>query len=69
MNEKILDLSTLPDSAVIAIKEGFKMFTENTDRQRYFGYVDKRDLRDMCKRYEYTDVASFMKLNNVLLRR
>ncbi len=60
MNEKILDLSMCADDEVKIIKGAFEKYINNTQR-RYFGYVDKTDLPDLCKVFEYTDKKSFTK--------
>lgn len=39
----------------------YKHFLESTARKRYFGYVDKDELKRLCKEFNYTDTRSFIK--------
>lgn len=59
---KMLDCSKLNTTEVEAIKRGLKKFVdENTHKARYFGYVDKADLKVMNRVFHYTDTRSFLK--------
>lgn len=57
-NMKKLYVSLADDAHIVS---GFTKFVNNTDRLRYFGYVDKRDLKKLCKTFRYTDARSFVK--------
>lgn len=62
MNEnKTLDLSMLSDTEAAAVKNGFDLFLkgENT-KARYFGYVDKTDMKRFAKIFGYIDKRSLI---------
>jgi hypothetical protein len=60
MNEELRDVVAklaADETSVYA----YKKFLESTDRLRYFGYVDKRNLKVLCRNFNYTDTRSFVK--------
>ena len=61
MSDKILDCSKLSEAGFDAIKNGYDKFVKPSSRLRYFGYVDKRDMKDLCRNFRYTDKRSFVK--------
>lgn len=61
-NKRILDLTNVcNDAEFAAIKRGFDAAMANTDRRRYFGYVDKHELKTICKWCGYVDKAAMWK--------
>lgn len=57
-NMKNLYVSLAEDAHIVS---GFTKFVNNTDRARYFGYVDKKELKQLCRYLKYTDTRSFVK--------
>lgn len=57
-NQKKLFDMIANDESIVA---GFSKFVCNTEKARYFGYVDKDGLKDLCKMFNYTDTRSFVK--------
>ena len=60
MNEKVIDMSMLSDWEAASIADGWRKFNENTKIPRYFGYVDKTDLKAMNKAFKYVDTKSWV---------
>ena len=59
MNERILDLSTLSQMDYEKIKVGYEKFNNNTC-VRYFGYIDKKDMKNLCRAMNYVDARSWI---------
>lgn len=59
MNERILDMSALSQADYERIKTGWEQFNKN-DCARYFGYVDKKDLKKLCRVFNYVDTRSWV---------
>lgn len=57
---KMLDCSKLNTTEVEAVRRGLTKFMEST-KARYFGYVDKRELKNLNRLFNYTDKRSFLK--------
>lgn len=55
MRDKVLDLGRCTIAEFNNITSDFERFILNDDRVRYFGYVDKNNIADICKRLEYAD--------------
>ena len=60
MSEKILDLSALSQADYELVKTGWESFNNNTKVARYFGYVDKKELKKMCRFMNYVDTRSWI---------
>lgn len=60
MNEKILDLSALSQADYERVLAGWEDFNKNTKVARYFGYVDKKNLKHVCKFMNYVDARSWI---------
>ena len=60
MKEQILDFSMAPPEEFINIKRGYDLFLTNTKRERYFGYVDKKELKYICKHFGYVNPKTFL---------
>ena len=60
MNEKVIDMSMLSDESAARIANGWKLFNENTKIPRYFGYVDKTELKAMNRAFNYVDTRSWV---------
>lgn len=57
-----LDLTKLPEGEFEPIMRGFKKFCDkDNDVTKYFGYVDKTDLKVLNRAFKYTDGLSFAK--------
>jgi len=61
MSDKIIDCSSFSDREFENIQRGFKHFMERTHLARYFGYVDKKELKNLNRAFNYTDKRSFVK--------
>lgn len=64
MDNTTLDLTKIgcDESGMKAIARGFDKFCDvNVRCQKYFGLVEKKDLKDMCRAFNYTDGVSFLK--------
>ena len=59
MSEKILDMSALSQADYDRIKTGWEQFNNN-DCARYFGYIDKKDLKKLCRMFNYVDTYSWI---------
>lgn len=59
--EKILDCSSMSDFQFTSVKQGFDAMVNNVHKHRYFGYVDKVNLKDILRTLHYTDKRSFVK--------
>ena len=59
MNEKILDMSVLSQLDYEKVKSGWDKFNTNTCA-RYFGYIDKKDMKNLCRTMNYVDGRSFV---------
>lgn len=59
MNEKILDMSVLSQADYEKIKTGWEKFNNN-NCARYFGYIDKKDLKNLCRTFNYVDTRSWV---------
>ena len=60
MNEELRKTTERLLEDEIAV-QAYKYFLESKARKRYFGYVDKRELKRLCKDFNYTDARSFIK--------
>lgn len=61
-NKRILDLTDFcNDEEFAAIKTGLEAAKANTNIRRYFGYVDKRGLKTLCKWCGYVDKGAMWK--------
>lgn len=60
MDENMNKIATMLANDVISVK-AYETFLTATDRLRYFGYVDKKELKDLCRKFNYTDSRSFIK--------
>lgn len=60
MDEKLKTISTMLANDEISVK-AYETFLTATDRLRYFGYVDKHELKRLCRAFNYTDTRSFIK--------
>jgi hypothetical protein len=60
MDENMKKVSEMLANDVISVK-AYETFLTATDRLRYFGYVDKKELKRLCRRFNYTDGRSFIK--------
>lgn len=60
MNEGLKKMADMLAADVSAVN-GYKMFLENEGTLRSFGYVDKKELKRMCRLFNYTDTRSFVK--------
>lgn len=59
-NKRLLDLTclNLSDREFASMKDGLEQMTTNTNIARYFGYVDKRGMKYLCKAFGYVDKAA-----------
>lgn len=60
MEEEMTRITTMLTNDVVSVN-AYKKFLEATDRLRYFGYVDKKELKRLCRTFNYTDTISFVK--------
>lgn len=60
MNEELKKVAESLAADEISVA-AYKTFLDSTDRKRYFGYVDKKMLKSMCREFNYTDTRSFIK--------
>ena len=60
MNENMKKVSEMLANDAVIVK-AYETFLNAGDRPRYFGYVDKQDLKKLCKAFHYTDTRSFVK--------
>lgn len=60
MDEEMKGVSTMLAENEILVK-AYKTFLDATDRVRYYGYVDKKELKKLCRKFNYTDTRSFVK--------
>ena len=60
MNEKVIDLSMIPEDKAELVLSGWKKFNENTSCARYFGYVDKHELKKLVGKFHYFDGRAFI---------
>jgi hypothetical protein len=60
MDENMNKVATMLANDAISVK-AYETFLNATDRLRYFGYVDKKELKQLCRRFNYTDGRSFIK--------
>lgn len=60
MDENMKKVSEMLANDAVSVK-AYETFLSATDRLRYFGYVDKRELKKLCKAFNYTDTRSFIK--------
>ena len=64
MDNTTLDLTKIgcDESGMKAIARGFDKFCDvNVRGQKYFGYIEKKDLKYLCRGFNYTDGLSFVK--------
>lgn len=60
MNEKVIDLTAIDEAAAERIMKGWKAMETNTHCARYFGYVDKEQLKVLIKKFGYFDTKAFI---------
>lgn len=60
MGEEMKAISTMLANDEVSVN-AYRTFLTATDRLRYFGYVDKKELKKLCRRFNYTDTRSFIK--------
>ena len=60
MDENMKKISEMLANDAVSVK-AYETFLNAGDRLRYFGYVDKRELKKLCKAFHYTDARSFVK--------
>lgn len=60
MDENMKRVSEMLANDAISVG-AYEKFLNATDRLRYFGYVDKKELKKLCRRFNYTDTRSFIK--------
>ena len=61
MSDKILDCSGFNEQEFECVKRGLSSMFSNTNKRRYFGYVDKKELKKLNRLFHYTDKCSFVK--------
>ena len=64
MDNFTLDLTKIgcDESGMKAIARGFDKFCDvNVRGQKYFGYIERKDLKYLCRGFNYTDGLSFVK--------
>lgn len=60
MTEELREVIAKLAADEIAVN-AYKKFLEGGGRLRYYGYVDKRELKSLCRNFNYTDTRSFIK--------
>ena len=60
MDENMKRVSEMLVNDGISVR-AYETFLNATDRMRYFGYVDKKELKKLCRKFNYTDTRSFIK--------
>lgn len=64
MDNTTLDLTKIgcDESGMKAIARGFDKFCDvNVRGAKYFGFIEKKDLKYLCRAFNYTDGLSFVK--------
>ena len=64
MDNFTLDLTKIgcDESGMKAIERGFDRFCDvNVRGAKFFGLIEKKDLKDLCRAFNYTDELSFVK--------
>lgn len=64
MDNFTLDLTKIgcDESGMKAIARGFDRFCDvNVRGAKFFGLIEKKDLKDLCRAFNYTDGLSFVK--------
>ena len=64
MDNFTLDLTKIgcDESGMKAIERGFDRFCDvNVRGAKFFGLIEKKDLKDLCRAFNYTDGLSFVK--------
>ena len=64
MDNTTLDLTKIgcDESGMKAIERGFDRFCDvNVRGAKFFGLIEKKDLKDLCRAFNYTDGLSFVK--------
>ena len=64
MDNTTLDLTKIgcDESGMKAIARGFDRFCDvNVRGAKFFGLIEKKDLKDLCRAFNYTDGLSFVK--------
>ena len=64
MDNFTLDLTKIgcDESGMEAIERGFDRFCDvNVRGAKFFGLIEKKDLKDLCRAFNYTDTSSFVK--------
>ena len=59
MENKFLDMSMCSQEEFERVKNGFDKFINNTDRRRFFGYADKKELKKLNRMFNYVDGRSW----------